>query len=117
MAEVDIEIKGEIDRINALTFKATVNDAISLLRDYDRAISGVSRGSLSWYLSQLAISPNVLIGFRSHLKPAPKNRPVDDFGGAVAHSWYLGWSLWRKRGLRRRIFLLEEWKRFSTWWR
>jgi hypothetical protein len=99
MADLDIEIKGQTGKINALTFKATVIDAISLLRDYDRALSGVSSGSLSWYLSQLAITPNVLIGFRSHLKPAKKDRRVADFGGAVASSLVSGLDSLEHKGV------------------
>jgi hypothetical protein len=99
MADVDIEIKGQPETISALTFKATVVDAIDLLREYDSAISGVLSGSLSWYLSQLSTTPNILIGFRSRVKPVRRFASrVDDFGPTVTHSLVSGLDTLERQG-------------------
>jgi hypothetical protein len=99
MADLGIEIKGQPGTISAITFKSTVIDAISLLHDYDRAISGVSQGSLSWYLSQLSIEPNILIGFRSRLKQVKKSQRVADFGSSVTHSLVNGLEYLEHKGM------------------
>jgi len=90
MADFGIEIKGDPTGISALTFKATVNDAINLLHEYDTAISGVSQGSLSWYLAQLSLTPNVQVAFRSRLRPRRRGPVVVDNSDTITHSLLSG---------------------------
>ena len=92
MAEMNFEIKGSHGQIAASTFERAVAHAISLLGQFDSAISGKPRGSLRWYIEKLSSNGNLSIDFRSKLKPASQRSREFDFSSEIASSFLNGFQ-------------------------
>lgn len=92
MAELTIEIQGSRGEISANTFKDTIFNSVSLLSEFDAAISGKRRGYLRWYVNKLSSEEALLISFVSHFK-SPKHRPLaPELGGSVTKSFVNGFE-------------------------
>jgi hypothetical protein len=96
MAELDFEIHGKVGEIAASTFERAIARAVTLLREFDSAISGMSRGSLAWYIGKLHSNGNLLIRFASRLKRQPNRAPyaasISDIGPQVTSSFLGGFD-------------------------
>jgi hypothetical protein len=49
MAEINFFIDGALGEVSAATFHHAIYYSVGIIREFDAAISGKSRGSLSWY--------------------------------------------------------------------
>src|SRR5712691_7898122 len=91
MAELDFEIHGKQGDIAASTFREAVANAVSLLQEFDSAISERPRGSLLWYIGRLHSNGNLLISFRSRTRPQRRGRDkLNDVSPAVTSSFMSG---------------------------
>jgi hypothetical protein len=69
MAELRFDIRGKEGEVSALTFRESIQYAVSLLREFDSALSGKPTGVLSWYIQNLHSNGNLSVLFQSKLKP------------------------------------------------
>jgi hypothetical protein len=75
MAEtLDLEIQGHPGDIAAVVFERAVGNAVALLREFDSAISGRSRGMLHWYIANLHSNGSLLVRFQPRVNPNIKLR-------------------------------------------
>jgi hypothetical protein len=92
MAELDFEIHGKPGDVAVYTFEKAVAHAVTLLREFDSAISGEPRGSLAWYIGKLQSNGNLLIRFASRTRKPPPIGLMSDFGETVAQSFLAGFD-------------------------
>jgi hypothetical protein len=93
MAELAFEIFGTPGEISASTFREAVGQAVGLLQEFDSAISEKPRGSLRWYIARLHSNGNLLVSFRSKLKPSRTRRDrAEDVSSAVTNSFLTGFD-------------------------
>lgn len=69
MAELHFDIHGKEGEVSALTFRESIQYAVSLLREFDSALSGKPRGVLRWYIRNLHSNGKLSVVFESRLKP------------------------------------------------
>ena len=79
MAELDLEIHGKPGEVSAATFREAIYYAVSLLREFDAAVSGKRLGSLRWYIERLKSNGSLFITFHSkqRIYKTPKTLPPD----------------------------------------
>ena len=79
MAELDLEIHGKPGEVSAATFREAIYYAVSLLREFDAAMSGKRLGSLKWYIERLKSNGSLFITFHSkqRIYKTPKALPPD----------------------------------------
>jgi len=70
MSELRFDILGKDGEVSALTFRESIEYAVSLLREFDSALSGKPRGVLSWYIRNLHSNGKLSVLFQSRLKPS-----------------------------------------------
>lgn len=87
MAELQFDILGERGEVSASTFRESIYYAVSLLREFDSAISGKPTGVLGWYIRNLASNGKLSVLFQSRLKPLPSVRryPSDVDRSVTSH--------------------------------
>src|SRR5258708_549471 len=93
MSELRFDILGEEGEVSAVTFRESIEYAVSLLREFDSALSGKPRGVLSWYIRNLRSNGKLSVLFQSRLKPyrTIQNYP-HDVAGAVTSNLVSGFQ-------------------------
>lgn len=69
MAELRFDILADQGEVSAPTFKNSIEYAVSLLREFDSALSGKPRGVLRWYVHNLRSNGSLSVVFHSRVKP------------------------------------------------
>jgi len=65
MAELNFEVQGRPGEISATTFREAIYFSVSLLREFDAAMSRKRLGSLKWYVERLHSNGSLSITFHS----------------------------------------------------
>ena len=103
MANVQFDIIGEPGRISASTFFRASRTALSLLREFDAAISGRYQGTLKWYVAGLHDNGSLSIRFRSDPRPPKKKKGSitnpSDFGPEVTGAFVTGFDNIEHQGI------------------
>lgn len=90
MAELNFEIQGSHGDITVTAFEKAVATAVLLLREFDAAVSGIQKESLSWYVDRLNSNGNLNIRFRSRVKVIRGIKEAQDVSGRVLSSLLSG---------------------------
>jgi hypothetical protein len=101
MARVQFDIIGEPEKISVGTFFGSFSIALTLLREFDQAISGKYHGSLLWYISRLHGNGSLSLQFRSDPKRKKKEpiAEIRDFGPQVTNAFVTGFENIEKKGI------------------
>lgn len=85
MATLRVVVEGELGSITAKAFVVAVQNSLSILRDYDIALSGERRGSLDWVITRIDSGS-------ARLEIEPRSRLEEkNVGLEVVHSFVNGW--------------------------
>lgn len=93
MAKLRFQVKGEIGNITLRGFLFAVESAFGMLVDYDIAISGESRGSLDWVITNVSTG-SLWIETESRSRIEGRN-----VGPEVASMFVKGWSQIERAGI------------------
>jgi hypothetical protein len=99
MTELNFKIHSNTGQVPTQTFRVAIDRAISLLREFDGAISKKRRGVLEWYVQRLQSNGNFSVTFSSRLKLSALRERLPDIAPRVTNTFLTGFEDLEERGV------------------